>query len=197
MIRAKNKTALLELKNDLDVVENGAEVLEEKRGILLKEIVSLLDEVDRERSALNRTVRDSYDKLIKAMMESGKTRLEKEAKLPVFRGNLHVYEKSFIGILTPKITYALEEVRYPLDLGSETLFLEVARMAFVDTAARILALAEIEFKAWRLAEELKKTVVRVNALQQYYVPEYTAAIKAAEAALEEAEREFLTLIKRA
>ena len=45
MIHAKNKTALLELKKDLSLVHNGAEILEEKRNILLKEIVSLLDEV--------------------------------------------------------------------------------------------------------------------------------------------------------
>jgi len=58
-------------------------------------------------------------------------------------------------------------------------------------------LAEIEFKAWRLAEELKKTVVRVNALQKYYVPEYEKAIKETTASLEEVEREFLIIVKKA
>jgi len=60
-----------------------------------------------------------------------------------------------------------------------------------------LALAEIEFKAWRIAEELKKTVVRVNALQKYYVPMYEKSIKETEASLEEVEREFLIVVKKA
>ena len=197
MIHAKNKTALLELKKDLDLVHNGAEILEEKRNILLKEIIALLDEVEEERPKLNEAVRESYSMLIKAFMESGKTRLKREAALPVFNGKLHVYEKSFIGILTPKITYELEQVRFPLDISSETLFLEVARKSFIDTTEKILALAEIEFKAWRLAEELKKTVVRVNALQKYYVPEYEKAIKETTASLEEVEREFLIIVKKA
>ncbi len=197
MIHSKNKTALLELKKDLELVHNGAEILEEKRNILLKEIIALLDEVEEERIKLNASVRASYGLLIKAFMESGKSQLKREAALPLFNGKLQVYEKSFIGILTPKISYELEQVRFPLDIGSETLFLEVARKSFIDTTGQILALAEIEFKAWRLAEELKKTVVRVNALQKYYVPEYDKAIKETTASLEEVEREFLIVVKKA
>jgi len=197
MIHAKNKTALLELKKDLELVHSGAQILEEKRNILLKEIISLLDEVEEEREKLNKSVQQSYQSLIKAFMESGKVQLKKEAALPVFNGKLRVYEKSFIGILIPKITYELQQVRFPLNISGETLFLEVARKSFIDTTSDILALAEIEFKAWRLAAELKKTVVRVNALQKYYVPEYDKAIKETTASLEEVEREFLLVIKKA
>lgn len=196
MIQAKNKTALLELKKDLDLAYNGAQILEEKRNILLKEIIALLDKVEEERTRLNEAVQQSYQTLIKAFMESGKVQLQKEASLPIFRGELHVYEKSFIGILVPEITYKLEPLRFPLNIGSETLFLEVARKSFMDTTSLILALAEIEFKAWRLARELKKTVVRVNALQKYYVPNYNKAIKETTMALEEVEREFLLILKR-
>ena len=196
MIQVKNKTALLELKKDLELINSGAEILEEKRNILLKEIISLLDEVEEEREKLNKSVQKSYQFLIKAFMESGKVQLKREAALPVFQGKLNVYEKSFIGILVPKINYELKEVRSPLNISGETLFLEVARKSFIDTTRDILALAEIEFKAWRLAAELKKTVVRVNALQKYYVPEYPKAIKETTASLEEVEREFLLVIKR-
>ena len=196
MIHAKNKTALLELKKDLSLVHNGAEILEEKRNILLKEIIALLDEVEAERIKLNEAVRQSYRLLVKAFMESGQVQLKKEAALPVFHGKLHVYEKSFIGILTPRITYELQQVRFPLSISSETLFLDVARKSFIDTTSSILALAEIELKAWRLAKELKKTVVRVNALQKYYVPEYDKAIKETTASLEEVEREFLIIVKK-
>ena len=196
MIQAKNKTALLELKKDLDLAYNGAQILEEKRNILLKEIISLLDKVEEERTKLNEAVQQSYQTLIKAFMESGKAQLKKEATLPIFKGELHVYEKSFIGILVPEITYTLQPVRFPLNIASETLFLEVARKSFMDTTSLILALAEIEFKAWRLARELKKTVVRVNALQKYYVPKYNKAIKETTMALEEVEREFLLILKR-
>ena len=196
MTYAKNKTVLLELKKDLSLVQNGASILEEKRNILLKEIISLLDKVDEERLSLNEKVQESYTLLIKAFMESGKEQLKKEAVLPIFKCKLRVYEKSFIGILTPKISYEVQQVRFPLDISSETLFLELARKSFIDTTSKILSLAEIEFKAWRLADELKKTVIRVNALQKHYVPEYEKAIKETSESLEEIEREFLIVIKK-
>jgi len=196
MTQAKNKTALLELKKDLDLACGGAQILEEKRNILLKEIIALLDRVEEERTKLNDAVQESYRTLIKAFMESGKVQLKKEASLPIFKGELHVYEKSFIGILVPEITYTLQPVRFPLNITRETLFLEVARKSFMKTTSLILTLAEIEFKAWRLARELKKTVVRVNALQKYYVPKYNKAIKETTTALEEVEREFLLVLKR-
>ena len=195
MIQAKNKTALIELKKDLDLVYNGAQVLEEKRNILLKEIVSVLDEIEDERLKLNNEVQKSYRMLIKAFMESGREHLKKEAELPLFNGKLHVYEKRFLGILTPKIAYELQQLRYPLNISGETLFMEVARKSFIDTTSSILALAEIEFKAWRLVKELKKTVIRVNALQKYYIPQYDKAIEETTIALEEVEREFLLLLK--
>lgn len=197
MIYARNKTSLLELKKDLALVYNGAEILEEKRNILLKEIITLLDKVEVERQKLNEVTRQSYRMLIKSFMESGKNQVKREAALPLFNGKLHVYEKSFIGILTPQITYELEQVRSPLNISSETLFLELARKSFIDTTEQILALAEIEFKAWRLAAELKKTVVRVNALQKFYVPEYQEAIKRTTTSLEEVEREFISVVKKA
>ena len=196
MIRVKNKTALLDLKKDLELIHSGAQILEEKRNILLKEVFSLLDEDEEERTKLNKSVEQSYQRLIKAFMESGRDHLKKEAALPVFNGKLHVYEKSFIGILIPKINYTLKQVRFPLDMSGETLFLEVARKSFIDTTSDILALAEIEFKAWKFAAELKKTMVRVNALQKYYVPEYDKAIKETIISLEEVEREFLLVIKK-
>jgi len=196
MIHAKNKTALLELQKDLALVYNGAEILEEKRNILLKEIIALLDKVEEERQKLNVAVHQSYRMLIKSFMESGKSQVKREAALPLFNGKLYVYEKSFIGILTPQITYELEQVRSPLDISSETLFLEIARKSFIDTTGQILALAEIEFKVWRLADELKKTVVRVNALQKYYVPEYQEAIKRTTISLEEVDREFILVVKK-
>ncbi len=197
MMQARNKTALLELKKDLELVYSGARILEEKRNILIKEIISLLDEVEKERQDLNKVVTESYTILIKAFMESGQVQMKKEASLPVFHGKLHVYEKSFIGILVPEITYELQQIRFPLNISGETLFLELARKSFTEATSQILALAEIEFKAWTIAEELKKTVVRVNALQKYYVPKYEQAIKETSASLEEVEREFLIVVKKA
>ncbi len=79
---------------------------------------------------------------------------------------------------------------------SKPIFLELARKSFVETLELILKLSDIEIKAWKLANELKKTVIRVNALKNYYIPEYSKAIKDIKNSLEETEREMLVAIKK-
>ena len=192
----KSKTALLELKKELLVVEGGEEILEQKRNILLAEIMEILERVESERKKLNEAVASSYHLMIKAYMENGRDALEQEAKLSRLKGELNVVQKSFVGIVVPEITFRLEEQTFPLNATSESLYIDLAREAFGKSIVLILELAEIEIKAWKLAEELKKTVVRVNALKKYYIPKYEKEIKTIETAIEEGEREFLSILKQ-
>jgi len=50
----KNKTDLLELKKELSIIKDGKDILEQKRDILLKEILSIIDQVEAYRMRLFR-----------------------------------------------------------------------------------------------------------------------------------------------
>jgi len=60
----------------------------------------------------------------------------------------------------------------------------------------ITELAEIEVGLFRLVAEIKKTIKRINALENIYIPLYQATVKHIEESLEEKEREFLFQLKR-
>lgn len=189
----KNKTILLEHKADLDMIKSGQEILEQKRNILLKEIVKILESVDEKRAKLNEIVQKSYQLLIKSYMETNKEQIIKKAELINFEGELNVVEKSFIGVVIPEISFDLPKNKFPVNAVSESIFLDLASESFHKSLKLILELAQIEIKAWRLANELKKTVIRVNALSKHYIPTYEKEIKEIESSLEESEREFLTI----
>ncbi|MBK3332653.1 V-type ATP synthase subunit D [Persephonella atlantica] len=191
----RNKSSLLYLKEELAIVKDGKEILQQKRDILIKEIFSLLDRVEELRTQLNQSVLHSYNLLKKAYMESGKEKVLKEAQLSVFRGELTVKEKVFMGIVIPEVKFKLKKEKFPVMPVSERLFTDLARQSFFQTLEIILKVAQIEIKAWRLAQELKKTVIRVNALEKYYIPLYEKQLKSIQSSLEEAEREFLFLLK--
>ncbi len=191
----RNKNSLLYLKEELAIVKDGKEILQQKRDILIKEIFSLLDRVEELRTQLNQSALHSYNLLKKAYMESGKEKVLKEAQLSVFRGELTVKEKVFMGIVIPEVKFKLKKEKFPVMPVSERLFTDLARQSFFQTLEIILKVAQIEIKAWRLAQELKKTVVRVNALEKYYIPLYEKQLKSIQSSLEEAEREFLFLLK--
>ena len=196
MSEQKSKTALLEYKKDLLVIQSGQEILEQKRNILLNEIMKILDSVNDKREKLNELVEKSYSLLIKAFMENDRDTIEKEAELISFKGDLKVIEKNFIGIAVPVIDFKIQKNDFPISAITESLFLDVAKQSFTKALELILELAQIEIKAWKLSQELKKTVVRVNALTNYYLPHYEDEIKQIQNLLEESEREFLTILKR-
>ncbi len=197
MIRyTKNKTDLIELKKELSIIKDGKDILEQKRDILLKEILLIIDKVEAYRKRLNEVVQKSYNLLKKAYMEAGKDYIIEESKISVFKGELKIYEKSFMGIPVPEVKYKIYRVRAPLNPVSEYIFIDIARNSFMEAVRLILDIASTEIKAWKLAQELKKTVVRVNALEHFYIPHYEKALKDINSSLEESERELLILIKK-
>ncbi|WP_457594429.1 V-type ATP synthase subunit D [Hydrogenimonas sp.] len=190
-----SKTALLELRSEHEAASGGEEILEQKRNILLQEIMSLLEEVEKKRREADETVRNSYRLLVKAFMDSGRQRVEEESRLVRFEAELEVFQKSFVGIVVPEVTFKAKERELPLGYTSESIYLDMARVSFSKAVKQILELSSIEIKVWRLAKELKKTVVRVNALKNYYLPKYEKEIAQITASLEESEREFLVILK--
>ncbi|HHG75048.1 MAG TPA: V-type ATP synthase subunit D, partial [Persephonella sp.] len=90
-----SKTALIQLKNELQTIKDGRDILQQKRDILLKEILGILDDVESLRKRLNEAVVKSYNLLVKAYMEAGKDSVLKESRLTNFKGELYVYQKTF------------------------------------------------------------------------------------------------------
>jgi len=172
-----SRTAYIQLKDELQTIKDGKDILQQKRDILLREILNILNDVDSLRERLNQAVIKSYNLLVKAYMELGKDNVLKEANLSNFKGEVYVYQKTFMGIPVPEVKFRLKKVRFPVSTVSESVFIDVARQSFLDAVKLILELSRIEIKAWKLAEELKKTVIRVNALEKYYIPEYEKNIK--------------------
>jgi V/A-type H+-transporting ATPase subunit D len=185
----KNKSSLLELKKDLETVNEGEEILSKKRDILLKEIMGIVDTVDKRRKELDETVKNAYNILIKALMENRNISSESFVKT-----ELKVVEKSFLGIVVPKIDFKITQ-KPKIKLNTD-IFEDLARESFFKSLKMILELSELEIKIWKLAMELKKTLIRVNALKYHYIPKYEKEIKEIKTYLEESEREFIAVIKK-
>ena len=66
-------------------------------------------------------------------------------------------------------------------------------LCFLDCRSK--ALATVETSAYRLAESIKKTQKRANALKNITIPSYQALVKDITNALEEKDREEFTRLK--
>ena len=66
---------------------------------------------------------------------------------------------------------------------------------FLNLLSLLTQMASIRTIVWRLAEEVKRTQRRVNALDKMIIPQATETIKYIEGVLEERERENVFVLK--
>ena len=188
----KSRTELLKLKEEIKFLEDGKAIFEEKRNILLKEVMAIVDEIEEKRRRLNTKVLEGYKTLSKAIMEVGEEKLLKESS----SGGkiiLSVAEQVFAGVVVPKVSFEFKK-EVVVERG-EGIFSKLSEKIFREVVELILEIAELEMKGWRLAEEIKKTTVRINAIENFYLPDYKEKAKKIEEELEESERNAIALLK--
>ena len=83
----------------------------------------------------------------------------------------------------------------PYSFYSTSDSLDEARIAFERVKELTADLATVETSAYRLAESIKKTQKRANALKNITIPSYQALVKDITNALEEKDREEFTRLK--
>jgi V/A-type H+-transporting ATPase subunit D len=115
-----------------------------------------------------------------------------------FRGEDRVVlkDRGFLGMPMPVVEFQPGNQRPHISFGGTVSALDECQVAVWEALAPIAELAEVEAILWRLAEELKRTIRRTNALNYMIIPTYQETIHYLEGALEEREREGLFHLKR-
>jgi V/A-type H+/Na+-transporting ATPase subunit D len=191
-----NKGNLLKLREELSFAVDGRNLLDEKKEALISHIRTLSTKSDRVRGLVNQTLQETYRQHREALSMVGRLACERAA--PAVRANedVDVIEKSFMGVALPVLRINIPPLR-PSYGFLETGFSMDAAVSSVHRSLEVIAeLAEIEVGLFRLVMEIKKTLKRINALENIYIPLYRATIKHIEESLEEKEREFLFQLKR-
>ena len=100
-----------------------------------------------------------------------------------------------MGVELPVVTLGDEKLDMYYGLNSTNSQLDEAYLSFVQVKHMTAELAEIENSVYRLADAIKKTQKRANALDNIMIPQFTATIKYITEALEEKEREDFSRLK--
>jgi len=190
------KSNLLELKDQLAMARTGYELLEEKREVLVSELLDIIDDAEYLRQEVDKRLATAFQALLEAIIELGQEQVERAALACGAEAQIKVHERSIMGVLVPLMERKLRELELQYGLLGTSFKLDEALRRFYGVLDTILRLAETETTAWRLAEELRKTQRRVNALENIFIPQYEETIRHIEAKLEEIERETVFQMKR-
>ena len=186
---APTKSSHLLLKQQLDFARNGFDLLEQKRQILVYELMSRVGRARDLERRVAEALGPAFAALRQATLDIGSAALDDAALAVRMRHQLQVADQPVIGIRLPKVALHSEGGPRQFGLGGTSAHADLALQRFTAALPLLAQLAELENAVLRLARELRKTQRRCNALSRVFMPEYEATIDYITASLEERERE--------
>lgn len=187
------KGNLIATKKSLDLAKTGFELMDRKRNILVRETMSMLDTAKEIQKAINATYFEAYQALQQANITLGIID-ELSQTVPIDNG-IELDYRSVMGVDIPivHINYTSPKILYGYSRTNETL--DDAFKKFDQVKVLTIKLSEVENTIYRLAEGIKKTQKRANALKNIIIPRFETTIKFISDSLEEKEREEFSRLK--
>lgn len=192
---APTKSNLLGLQRQLEFAEEGYDLLEQKRQILIFELMSRLARAEEAERRVGDAVGHAFAALREATLDIGARVLEEAAFAVSMRHEVSLSDDRLMGMGIPKITLQEDPMGVRFGAGGTSSNTDVAMSRFVDLLPSLAELAELVNAVMRLARELRRTQRRCNALSKIFIPQYRETIDYIMGSLEERERESLIILK--
>jgi len=187
------KSNLMATKKSLDLSGVGYELLDRKRNILIREMMSLISKASQIQEKIDSTYASAYIALQRAQTVLGVCEPLAQS-IPVEDG-LRLSFRSVMGVELPTVTLDETDIGIPFGLSTSDSLLDDAYLKFVEVKKLTVALAEVENSVYRLADAIGRTQKRANALKNILIPKFEAEVKEITEALEEKEREEFSRMK--
>lgn len=188
------KGNLITFKKSLALAKIGYELLDRKRNILVREMMTLIDRATEIQNKIDVTYSKAYLALQRANITLGFC--DDISKSIPEENSLKLSYRSVMGVEIPIVTIDKDEnpqLYYGLDSTNVTF--DEAYMCFKEVKELTADLAEVENSVYRLADAIKKTQKRANALKNIMIPRFEETVKFITDALEEKDREEFSRLK--
>lgn len=192
---APTKSNLLAMKDQLAISKNGYDLLEQKREILVQELMHMVDKVKLLEKEIDEAVKVAYPAFKRMLMADGSDQVKRIAH--DIHYDFDMREKQ---VLIGGMTFSTIDVELPKQQLFYSMIGTYANTddvisKFFKLISLLTQMASIRTIVWRLAEEVKKTQRRVNALDKMVIPQTEETMKYIENSLEEKERENVFVLK--
>jgi V/A-type H+-transporting ATPase subunit D len=194
------RSELLDRRSQIQLAEQGMDLLKQKRDALLIEFMSVMDETLRLSTTLQRAVSDAQYSLAVAKSVDGNVSVRSVAMATKGDVVVDMTGTKIMGVSVPVVTKGESPVRSSFTRGYSITGVSSRIDETADRFERILdviiAYADIETRLKRLGEEIQKTNRRVNALEQITVPGLKEQVAYIRQTLDERAREDLFRLKK-
>jgi V/A-type H+-transporting ATPase subunit D len=188
------KGNLLKLLEEYEFAKEGFKLLDEKKKVLTAEIMKILGEAKEKREKFEKELSNIYELFYKVQIYNGSRNLHMIGLARRNEAVLKILERSFMGVVYPTLKFNVN-VSSTHSLINSSSYLDEFLVKGKDFVVLMIDLIEIETRLFRLGNELRKLLKRVNALEYIHLPQYRETIKFIEETLEELDREEFFLRK--
>jgi len=192
---APTKSNLLNLERQLDFAQEGYDLLEQKRQILIFELMSRLNRAEEAERRVAEALRQAFEALQEATLDIGSEAIDRVTLGVAMKHDIEMTDDRLMGMGVPRVSVRAEPMGVRFGVGGTSSNTDIAMSKFVDVLPLLADLAELENAVMRLARELRRTQRRTNALSKIFIPQYKETIGYITGSLEERERESLIILK--
>lgn len=192
---APTKSNLLTLRRDLGVATEGFSLLDQKREILVMELMLLLNQARDLQTRLTAAQDRALDTLRRTIARHGADRLQAAAGNVRYAHRVHASTRVVAGVRVPQISVTLEPIQPQFAFAASDPAMDELMRQHLDLLALAAALAQMETSVHLLTHDLKKTQRRVNALEQVFIPNFKDTLKFVRDSLESKELESIFVLK--
>ncbi len=189
------KGNLLSLKRSLTLARLGYDLMDRKRNILIREMMSLIGEAEALQSQIDSSFSEAYKALQQASITLGQNICVHAAMSVPVDDTLTVRSTSVMGVELPKTPDVEPVPVITYGFAGTNSYVDDAYILFNKVKHLTCRLAQIELSVYRLAHAIQKTQKRANALSNIIIPDFQSNIKYITDALEEKDREEFVRLK--
>jgi V/A-type H+/Na+-transporting ATPase subunit D len=191
---APTKTNLLKLKSDLNFTRQGYELLDQKRNILIIELLALVDQTADFQNKVDTALAKAYQALEEAVLDMGKLKVQYLSGAVNITTDINIRYRKVMGVSLPVVqTEFKENPPYYSPMGT-SFWIDNSLKSFKEALSLLGRLSELKISVLRLANEVKKTIRKVNALEKIAIPDLKETVRYIEGRLEENERDMFVLM---
>jgi len=193
---APTKSNLMRAKRSLKTAVEGYALLDRKRNVLIRELMSVLGSAKDAQVEVGKALETAFKDLREANVAMGADAVEEVALACARPLDVTILAKSVMGAWTPGVQPLPATFERTYSFQGTTAGLDEAMLRFRYAASVVAKAAVMETTVIRLAQEIQRTQKRANALHNVLIPRYKEQIKFIAESLEEREREEFFKVKQ-
>ncbi|MDU1316681.1 V-type ATP synthase subunit D [Anaerococcus hydrogenalis] len=192
---APTKANLMKAKSQLDLINEGYDILDKKRKALIGQYNAKINQRNELNKIVNSYIKDVKKNIKKAIVTTGEDRLKSIALSVPIDNSISLKEKKFMQTKIFEISFDEKKLDLSYSLNLTNSLFDEALISLNDLKEKVYKLAELDTTIKNLDTEIKKTSKKVNSLEKVQIPNYKSIIKSISGQIEEREREEFSKTK--